>query len=180
MALFTRVQHLCTFKIVYLLIYHLFPNVWKEPYTISGSIFIDVPYWPPYSADKFISCVVPGPSEWFFNFGEENVIARLVSCEYGECFRISHCQRRMRSVITAATAGLLTLLWRMMRCTNKCRRFLLSAGRRRCYSRQYLTSVLDVQRSAHGYDKILIIIIAEMRKQEEGKGWEDKEKAVTS
>ena len=28
-----------------------------------------------YSTDKFISCVVPGPSQWFFNFGEEIIIA---------------------------------------------------------------------------------------------------------
>ena len=31
-------------------------------------------YWPPYSTDKFISCVVPGPSQWFFHFGEEIII----------------------------------------------------------------------------------------------------------
>ena len=55
------------------LIYHLLPNVWKVSYTISASIF--VPYWPPYSTDKFISCVVLGPSQWFFHFGEEIVIA---------------------------------------------------------------------------------------------------------
>ena len=38
-------------------------------YTISASIFVDVPYRPPYSTDKFISCGVPGPSQWFFHFG---------------------------------------------------------------------------------------------------------------
>ena len=75
MALFTGVQHLCTFNIVASLIYHLFPNVWKAPYTISASIFVDVTYWPPYSTYKFISCTVPGPSQWFFHFGEEVVIA---------------------------------------------------------------------------------------------------------
>ena len=57
------------------LIYHLLPNVWKASYTISASIFVDVPYWQSYSTDKFISCVVPGPSQWFFHFGEEIVIA---------------------------------------------------------------------------------------------------------
>ena len=31
--------------------------------------------WPPYSTDKFISCVVPGPSQWFFHYGEEIVIS---------------------------------------------------------------------------------------------------------
>ena len=30
-----------------LLIYHLFPNVWNASYTISTSIFVDVPYRPP-------------------------------------------------------------------------------------------------------------------------------------
>ena len=53
------------------LIYHLLPNVWKASYTISTSIFVDVPYWPAYITDKFISCVVPGLSQWFFHFGEE-------------------------------------------------------------------------------------------------------------
>ena len=75
MALFTGVQHLCTFSIVASFICHLFPNVWKALYTISASIFNDATYWPPYSTDKFISCVVPGPSKWFFHFGEAIVIA---------------------------------------------------------------------------------------------------------
>ena len=53
-----------------------FANIWKMLYTISTSIFVDVPYWlPPYSTDKFISCVVPGPLQWFFHFGKEIVIA---------------------------------------------------------------------------------------------------------
>ena len=38
----------------------------KALYTISASIFVDVPYWSLYR---------PGPSLWFFNFGEEIVIA---------------------------------------------------------------------------------------------------------
>ena len=54
---------------------HLLPNVWRASYTISASIFVDVPYWQPYSTDKFISCVVPVPSQRFFHFGEEIVIA---------------------------------------------------------------------------------------------------------
>ena len=57
------------------LIYHLLPNVRKASYTISASIFADVPYWLPYSTDKFISCIVLGPSKWFFPFGEEIIIA---------------------------------------------------------------------------------------------------------
>ena len=43
--------------------------------TKSAPIFVDVPYWPPYSTDKFISCVVTVPSQWFFHFGEEITIA---------------------------------------------------------------------------------------------------------
>ena len=76
MALFTGVQHLCTFNIVASLTYHLLPNVWKASYTISAPIFVDVPYLLPYSTDKFISCVVPGPLQRFFHIGEEIVIAR--------------------------------------------------------------------------------------------------------
>ena len=45
-ALCAGVQHLCIFKIVARLIYHLFPNVWKASYTICASIFVDVPYCP--------------------------------------------------------------------------------------------------------------------------------------
>ena len=56
MALFTWVQRLCTFNINVTLIYHLLPNVWKALCTISPPIFVDVPYWPSYSTDKFISC----------------------------------------------------------------------------------------------------------------------------
>ena len=52
-------------NIVTPLIYHLLSNVWKASYTISASIFVDVPYWPPYSTEKFISCVVPGLSQWW-------------------------------------------------------------------------------------------------------------------
>ena len=57
-------------------IYHLLLNVQKASYTISASIFVDVPYWTPYTTDKCFSCVAPGPSQWVFHFGEEIVIAR--------------------------------------------------------------------------------------------------------
>ena len=73
MALFKGIHHLCNCNLVFHLIYHLLPNVWKASYTISASIFVDVPYSPSYSTDKFISCVVPGPSQWIFD--EEIVIA---------------------------------------------------------------------------------------------------------
>ena len=65
---------LCTFSIVAPFIYNILPNVWKALYTICMSIFVDVSYWPPYSTDKFVSCVVPGPSQWFSHFNKEIVI----------------------------------------------------------------------------------------------------------
>ena len=49
--------------------------MWKASYTISESIFVIFPYWPPYNTGKFISSVAPGPSQWFLHFGEEIVIA---------------------------------------------------------------------------------------------------------
>ena len=52
-----------------------FEGFWKVLYTMNASIFVDVLYWPPYRMDKFISCVVPSPSQWFFHFGKEIVIA---------------------------------------------------------------------------------------------------------
>ena len=48
--------------------YHHSPNVWKASYTIRTSIFVDIPYWSPYSTDMFISCVIHGPSQWFFHY----------------------------------------------------------------------------------------------------------------
>ena len=54
MVSFTGVQHLCIFNIATPLIYHLLPNVWKASYTTSAFIFVDVPYWPTYSKDKFL------------------------------------------------------------------------------------------------------------------------------
>ena len=45
----------------------LLPNVWKASYTVSAPIF--VPYWPPYSTDKYMYCILPDPSQWFFHFG---------------------------------------------------------------------------------------------------------------
>ena len=75
MALVTWVQHLYTFNIV-ALTYHLLPNVWKAPYTITTSIFVHVPYWQPHNTDKFISYVVPGPSHWLFHFDKKIALAR--------------------------------------------------------------------------------------------------------
>ena len=107
------------------LIYHLLPNIWKASYTIGASIFVDIPYWPPYSMVNFISCVVPGPSQWFFHYGEEIVIAWTHIGWVRWCSRISHCQRHKRSV--TAEVWLVALSWRIMGfCTTKCSHFLLS------------------------------------------------------
>ena len=51
------------------------PNICKASYTIGASIFVYVPYWLPYSSDKFFSCIVPHLSQWFLHFGEEIIIA---------------------------------------------------------------------------------------------------------
>ena len=52
----------------------LLPNVWKTSYTISMSISVDVLYWPSYSMDNLISCVVLGSLQLFFRFGKKIVI----------------------------------------------------------------------------------------------------------
>ena len=74
MALFTGVQHVCTINIVapYL---SPFAKSLEGIITVSASISVDVPYWPPNSTDKFLCCVVPGPLQWFIHFGEQIVIA---------------------------------------------------------------------------------------------------------
>ena len=94
MALFTVVQRFVP-SIQSPTYQHSLPNVWKASDTISASIFVDVPYWPPYSTDKFISCVVPVPSQRFFHFGEEIVfawthIAWVHRCRSGGSMRASH------------------------------------------------------------------------------------------
>ena len=128
------------------LIYHLWPNVWKESYTISVSISVDVPLWLPYSKDKFISCVVPGPSQWFFHSSEEIVIAWTHIEWVRWCSRISHCQQHKKSLSTAVV-WILVLSRRMMGfCTTKCC-FLLSAGRMWCCKNmQYYSVFLSLRR----------------------------------
>ena len=114
MALFTRVKYLCTFNIVALLIYHLLLIFWKALYTISASIFDDVPYWLACSMGRFISCVLPGPWQ---RFGEEIIIAW------------SHIRwvRWMFQNLPLPVEWRFALSWTMMGfCTTKCRRFLLS------------------------------------------------------
>ena len=46
----------------------------QASYSISESIFVDVPYRLPCGMDKLIPSVVPGPSQWFFYFGKEIII----------------------------------------------------------------------------------------------------------
>ena len=86
------------------IIYHLLPNVWKALYTISPSIFVDVPCWTPNSTDNFVSCVVPVLSLWRRDRNH-------ILVEYSGCSRISHCQRRKIAIIAAAV-WLLALSWR--------------------------------------------------------------------
>ena len=72
MALFTGAQHLCTFNTVSLFI--TFCQKFGRRSTPSAR-----PYLLMFRIDRptaRVSCVVPGPSQWFFHFGEEIVIAR--------------------------------------------------------------------------------------------------------
>jgi hypothetical protein len=46
--------------------YHLLPNLWKAPYTISASTSVDVQQWPPGSTNDLLSCVLLCLSQWFF------------------------------------------------------------------------------------------------------------------
>ena len=57
-------------------IYPRLPNVWKASYTISASIFVDVPYWRPIAWVSSSLVLYRVPRQWFFHFGEEIVIAR--------------------------------------------------------------------------------------------------------
>jgi hypothetical protein len=57
-------------------VYNLLTNLWKASYTISASTSVDVQQWPPYSTNKLRSRVVTCPSQWFFHFGKEIIIAR--------------------------------------------------------------------------------------------------------
>ena len=102
----------------------IYMSIWYKKFKkfskLMASIFVDVLYWPFYSTDKFLSCVVLSPSQWFFHFGEEIVIAWThIAGEYGACSRISHCQQHKRSM--TAAVWLLALSWRMMVfSTTKC------------------------------------------------------------
>ena len=102
------------------------PNVWKASYTASASIFVNVPYWPPYNTDKLISCAVPGPSQWVFQFGEEIVITWTHIGWVRWMFQNLILHRRKRSMTTVV--WLVAFSWRLMEfCTIKCRRFLLNS-----------------------------------------------------
>ena len=75
MALFTGAQYLCTFNIVAPPLFISFSKCLEGVVHNQRVHFVGVPYWPSYGTDKFISCVVPGSSQWFFHFGEEIAIA---------------------------------------------------------------------------------------------------------
>ena len=79
MALFTEVLPLCTFNIVATLICHHLPNVWKASYTISASIFIDVPYLPLYSKVHIV--LYPGPRSGSFTLAKRSYLNRMDSGE---------------------------------------------------------------------------------------------------
>ena len=107
------------------LIYYLLQNLWKTSYTSCASIFADVLYWSPYSTDKFISYVVPGPSHWFFHFGEEILITWT---QIGWVHWMIHNLLLPAALEAHESSGVTPcMLWRMMEfCTTNCRRFLLS------------------------------------------------------
>ena len=118
LSLFTEVQHIRTFNIVALL-FITYAKYLEELYTISASIFVNVPYRSPYSTDRFISCVVTGPSQWFFHFGEEIAWNHIGWVRW-------IFQRHKRSVTTAVRRDSLHCHeeWWGFR-TIKCCRFLL-------------------------------------------------------
>ena len=66
------------------------------------------------------------PRSGSFTLAKRSQSHGLISSEYGGCSRISHFQRRKRTV-TGSAVWPLTLSWRRMGfCTTKCRPFLLS------------------------------------------------------
>ena len=74
------------------------------------------------------------------SFGEEIVLAGLISGEYGECSRIPHAQRRKMSV--TAVVWLLAFSWTLMR-------FCTSAGNRRRFSDEWIGPPDDVTTSGY-------------------------------
>ena len=124
------------------LIYQLLPNFWKSSYTISASIFFDVPYWLPYSMDKFISCVVSGPSEWFFHFGEEIVVAWVRTVDVPESpissgargpwqqqrYDSLHCHEEWQGFVPSSVATCLTQFLETFLCTTTSCHFNFNPG----------------------------------------------------
>ena len=112
------------------------------------SIFVDVPYWPPYSMDKFISCVVPGPLQWIllWRIGRNCMDSFCVSTvdvpesPIASSARGLGQQRDATPCIVMKNDGVL------------CHSFLLSIGWRwccrTCNSRQHLQSAFEVQHDA--------------------------------
>jgi hypothetical protein len=73
---YQRQNQLDFFNVISLHVHNLLAHLWKASYTISASISVDVLQWPPYGTDNRVSSVVTLPSQWFFHFGEDVVIAR--------------------------------------------------------------------------------------------------------
>ena len=108
-------------QIVASLIYYLFQMfVRRRTSSVRPSLLIFG-----IETNKFISCVVPGPSQWFFYFDEETVIARthigLVRWKFQNLPLPAAQEVRDSSGVTPCivmkTDGF---------CTTKCRRFLPS------------------------------------------------------
>ena len=83
----------------------------------------EFPYWRPYGTDKFISCVVPGPSQWFSHFGEETVMewAWVKMTTLGDteprhsswqCKESHRCFPGLRALLTMRDSGTSTVLTR--------------------------------------------------------------------
>ena len=93
MAIFTGIQHLCTFNKVAPTICHLLPKVWKASYTISMFIFVDVHTDCPVAWISLSLVLYQIPRSGSFTLAERSQSHGLTSEEYGGCYRISHYQR---------------------------------------------------------------------------------------
>ena len=111
---------------LFTLVYHLLPNIWKASYTIIASIFLMFRIDHPIAMISSSNVLYRVPLSGSFTLAKKLQSHGLMSDENGGCSRISHFQRRKRSV-TAAAVWLLALSWRMMGfCTINYHHFLLS------------------------------------------------------
>ena len=112
MALFTGIQHLCTFSIVAPLFYHVC-QMFGRRRTPSARPFLLM-----FRIDRPIARISSSlvsfrvPRSGYFTVAKRSSSHGLISGEYGGCSRISHCQHRKRYV--TAAVWLLSLSWRMI------------------------------------------------------------------